>query len=437
MRIAVAGWGFSSWQGGLDFVRLVLLALLRDGAREGAELSLLLTRPTLADRARNRLAPLKRGALQLARGLRPDFSRAPFFGEDDMRRHFDSIGDGISIRFIGADDRALRDALRWIGPDVVLPSIRTLGREFPRPWIGYIYDFQHRYLPEFFTPAAREARDTQFRRILEDATTVVVNARAVRDDARRFFPGGRAAIFTLPFAPIPDERWHALRPDSPRARYGIPERYFLVSNQFWAHKDHETAWRALARLAARGGMGDVVMVCTGQTHDQRFPLHFPELMERARRLGVARRLAILGHIPKADQIALMKGCAAVVQPTLFEGGPGGGAVYDAVALGVPSIVSDIPVNREIDDPGVAFFRTGDDEDLEEKMRRALDAPRAEPDPARLREAAAARLALLSQALYLAVDHARGASSERASASTSTPVARQRVEQSRSNPKEEA
>jgi glycosyltransferase involved in cell wall biosynthesis len=75
----------------------------------------------------------------------------------------------------------------------------------------------------------------------------------------------------------------------------------------------------------------------------------------------------------------MKHAHAVLQPTLFEGGPGGGSVYDAVSLGVPAIVSDIPVNLEIDDPTVSFFRARDPQDLAEKMRRALDSDRRPPD----------------------------------------------------------
>lgn len=80
-------------------------------------------------------------------------------------------------------------------------------------------------------------------------------------------------------------------------------------------------------------------------------------------LGIDQKVRILGLIPKVDQIALMRGSLALIQPTLFEGGPGGGAVYDAVGLGVPCIVSDIDVNREIDEDAVCFFKTGDADDL--------------------------------------------------------------------------
>ena len=52
---------------------------------------------------------------------------------------------------------------------------------------------------------------------------------------------------------------------------------------------------------------------------------------------------------------LLKKSIAVIQPTLFEGGPGGGASYDAISLGKPLIVSDIAVNREIEENERVFF----------------------------------------------------------------------------------
>ena len=50
-------------------------------------------------------------------------------------------------------------------------------------------------------------------------------------------------------------------------------------------------------------------------------------------LGINDDVEIVGHIPKLDQIALLKNSIAVIQPTLFEGGPGGGSAYDAISLG--------------------------------------------------------------------------------------------------------
>jgi glycosyltransferase involved in cell wall biosynthesis len=91
-------------------------------------------------------------------------------------------------------------------------------------------------------------------------------------------------------------------------------------------------------------------------------------------LNIKNNILILGYIPKNDQLAVLKNCIAVIQPTLFEGGPGGGAVYEAVGYGIPSIVSDISVNREINDETVIFFKAGSPDDLAEKMRVVYENP---------------------------------------------------------------
>jgi glycosyltransferase involved in cell wall biosynthesis len=64
----------------------------------------------------------------------------------------------------------------------------------------------------------------------------------------------------------------------------------------------------------------------------------------------------------------------VVQPTLFEGGPGGGALYDGVSTATPVILSDIDVNREADLGVIEFFRAGSAEDLAQKMLALLRNP---------------------------------------------------------------
>jgi glycosyltransferase involved in cell wall biosynthesis len=146
----------------------------------------------------------------------------------------------------------------------------------------------------------------------------------------------------------------------------------MVSNQFWIHKSHETAFMAL-RLVRDAGH-DVHLVCTGDTSDYRWPEHFNNLKAIIEKNNLRDYVHILGLIPKGDQLAIMRGSLAVIQPTLFEGGPGGGSVYDAVSTRTPCIVSDIPVNREIDIGVVRFFTAGSAEDLAAKMADMLVNP---------------------------------------------------------------
>lgn len=259
---------------------------------------------------------------------------------------------------------------RWkrLRLDVVLPSHGILPADMPCPWVGYLYDFQHKHLPQLFTDREIRKRDEAFAGMVAAAPAVVVNSHDTAAEARSLYPHAADRIHPLPFNASPRPEWFDAAVASPERAVGGP--YFIVSNQFWVHKDHPTAFRAFARVAA--GRPDLRLVCTGQTTDYRRPEYFGTLVALLESLGVRDRVIITGLVAKAEQIRLLRGAVAVVQPTLCEGGPGGGAVYDAVSLGVRSIVSDIPINRElVEEPTVSFFAVGDVDSLVEEMERAL------------------------------------------------------------------
>ena len=261
--------------------------------------------------------------------------------------------------------------------DVVGPFVRP-PRGVRTPWVGYIPDVQHRRLPEMFSARECRDRDRDFQALLARAAVVLVNAADVASDLRRFYPASRAEIMPLPFAACADPEWFEGE-DDVRARYGIEGPFFLCSNQFWKHKNHRVVLEAIA-LARREGR-PVRFVFTGDTSDYRHPEYYPGLLAEIDQAGIAGDVRILGFIPKRDQIRLMREAIAVVQPSLFEGGPGGGSIYNAIALGRPVIVSDLPVNREIEGLVTHFFDPSDPGDLLGKLRLAGAAvvPRQDPE----------------------------------------------------------
>lgn len=321
----------------------------------------------------------------------------------DRLRH-DGLPDS-PVEIILHGERALLRFCRERAIDAVLPFAAALRPGFPVAWIGYLYDFQHRAYPELFTHSERAWRDASFRAMVDRAPAVIVNARQVVADAERHLSPMRARIFALPFSAAPADGWFDRDPDEVRRRYGIGGRYFIISNQFWVHKRHDVALRALAGLPDH----DVELVMTGSTLDARAPDHFPSLLALVDELGLAKRVHFLGLIPKLDQIALLRGSMAVVQPTAFEGGPGGGSVFDAVAMGAPAIVSDIAVNREIEEHVRCYVPLGDVPALSRAMVDALGVkPAVEPDGAsraRLVAAGLARRKAMGEVVAQAVEYA--------------------------------
>ena len=296
---------------------------------------------------------------------------------DELVSKLREIEPGLKVRYAAGLDNGLAQAAADLQLDAVYLAMRLPK---PRPdcaLVGYVPDYQHRHLPHLFSSKELSERDEVFGRLVNGSDAMVMNARAVADDMRCFTPAPLPALHVLPFAPNLDPEWLRERPEL-LAAYAIDGPYFIVCNQFWMHKDHLTAFRAMAEISSRHP--EVSLICTGGTSDYRDPGYFGKLEAEAARLGLGARLRFLGHIPKRDQIELLKHAAALVQPTLFEGGPGGGSTYEAVALGQRVLLSDLPVNREIDGCDVRFFPAGNHRALAELMETIL----GEAPPPRIR-----------------------------------------------------
>jgi glycosyltransferase involved in cell wall biosynthesis len=338
---------------------------------------------------------------KLANFERPKFVRFPKIDLSQVVDAMSSSGCEFDVVEYPKSRTGLAVAVQEHGIDVVLPCVNSLGSDFPHKWIGYVPDLQHKHLPQFFSRAALQQRDRQFQRLLRDARTLIVNSRQVKSDLEQHFQTGTCNIVVLPFSPLVQAEWFTTDVKSVQERYALTAPYFLISNQFWQHKDHATAFKALSLLAVR----DVELICTGSASDYRAPEYFGKLQALISERGLQGRVRFLGHIPKPDQIAIMRGAVAVLQPTLFEGGPGGGSVYDAVAVGTPAIISDIPVNREIVEKGVEFFPVGSAQHLAERMAAVLESPVSRVSNDALMERAAVRRQRLSAALTRATNAA--------------------------------
>jgi glycosyltransferase involved in cell wall biosynthesis len=406
VKIAILGDGLVYWGGGIDLLRTLLNGICAT-PRDGRSVFLLLPQEDWKYRTFLRLTQIRdrfTGLLSKS-GERPTTRTRPTDAE--LLSIFAPYEDRVRVLFHDGTSRGLLARLQEIKADVVFPCLASLGKGFPVPWIGYMLDFQHRHLPHLFSRLELLYRRRRLNALLGDARTIVVNARAVKADALAFHPETRATITALPFAPSIRAQWLNVDPQETRKRRNLPAGYFIICNQFWIHKDHRTAFRGFARFLATRSKDDepIHLVCTGGMHDYRAPAYLDEIKELLSELKISRSVHLLGHIAKEEQIALVRGSIAVIQPTLFEGGPGGGAIYDAVALGVPGLVSDIPVNREIDDPNITYFAPGDPEALARAMVRALSAARPQFDNSALISRSNDRLRMLGEALDRAVDAA--------------------------------
>lgn len=390
-----------TWGGGIDFLSHCIKALSLKSKTQPINLFLLLPEDNLTVRLKNNLRPYRNMVRDILRLKKPIYLKARPLDRKVIINLYKKISNEISIIFYKNTPNGLISCLRQIDADVVLPAITSLGSSFPIPWLGYIYDFQHKYYPQFFTRKECIRRDISFTRVINDAKAVIVNSKAVKNDIHKFYPNKSCRIFNLPFAPFATtciDDWFDAQDSNLQIKYQLPQNYFIISNQFWMHKSHVTAFEALEKINRLASIVDVEIVCTGKTEDERFPGYFQAIKRKIVDLGVSNKIHFLGYIPKKDQIQIMQNSIAVLQPTLFEGGPGGGSVHNAVTMGVPAIVSDIPVNLEIQEEHVFFFKAGSADDMAKKMIEVLNKKIIRPEKEHLLKKSCARAEILGDTL---------------------------------------
>lgn len=393
MRILIPLHGFVGWNGGLDFIRLLTAGL--DCISSQASVEVHFAFPELSLPVR-----LKRAIVRCLHMMH--LRSQPLPASVASRSLARTIKDFLRDRPVhrcgprGADLAKLAEAIK---ADAIFPSMLPVPQSSRFVRIGYIHDFQHRHLPHFFSADELASRDRNFRTLTGMSDAIVVNSKTVARDATEFLGIPAERILALPFSPYATKDAFAVEPRAVRARYGVSERYFMISNHFWTHKDHATALMAFERFGKRPGNTDIELVLTGDTVDYRDRDSFSRLEALATNLRITSRLHVLGLVPKSDQLALMRGSMALIQPTLYEGGPGGGSVYDAVGLGVPVLLSDIPINREVDVGKLVFFQARNPNSLLEAMQLIDPDHGNRPNQSELLRAANSSLERLGNSIF--------------------------------------
>ncbi len=290
-----------------------------------------------------------------------------------------------------------------IEPDVVMCAYdKFYDMKFPK--VYYVPDCQHLYYPNFFTNADKSSRDFAFFNMVHSGDAIINNSRNAKNDLVKFYEAPEEKVFNFPYCNYFNKEFLEDNP-SLLDKYSLTDNYFLICNQFFVHKDHITAIKAMKHLIKE--RPDCILVCTGDPNDFRFPKYQKFLKDLIKKNGLEGHVKFTGFLPKEDQVEMIKNAVAIVQPTLYEGGAGGGSVLSAVSYGVRSIVSDIEINKELDGiKDINFFRTGDEEDLAKKMLELLNTEHVKSTKEERLKEFDVRQRAVSDCLYEAIEFAK-------------------------------
>jgi len=237
----------------------------------------------------------------------------------------------------------IKDILKTHDLDVIYPlqdyPVRT---KTDVKLVSWSADFQHKHYPEFFSRKQRLGRNTRVKNALRNTDDLVLSSHDAHKDLKKFFKVRDGLnIHIYHFVSIIEEMEQA-DIGSLREKYGLPERYFLVSNQFHKHKNHRILFLAQARLKEMGKR--IHLAITGKFPDATDSPYMAELHRIIDENQLDDQNSMLGIISRSDQLQLMRHSQAVIQPSLFEGWST--VIEDARSLQVPVVASSLGVNIE-------------------------------------------------------------------------------------------
>jgi glycosyltransferase involved in cell wall biosynthesis len=362
--------GGYTWVGGMEYIKNIILALdsQEKEVRDTFEVSLLCNQETdksFCDSISKHLNHLYYSEKEL-----PNITLLNRV-QWKLRRVFSNEDNPPLDQFL------LREKIHFAYP--YLSGKRQTSKVQTAAWIP---DFQHRFLTQFFSREEIESRDREFGSIARRDCNLFLSSNTAKQHFDKFYPDANAIIKVLPFhVRIPEESY-SVDPKESQDFYSLPDRFFIVSNQFYQHKNHLAVFDALAILKKRSIFPNIIL--TGYLYDYRVPAYQNTVLQAIHKADIAKQVFLLGLIPKKEQLQLLRRSLAIIQPSLFEGWST--VVEDARALGKPLILSDLPVHLEQNPPYAYYFDPNSAEALAEQIEVLWNDAEPGPDLEREEEA---------------------------------------------------
>ena len=213
-----------------------------------------------------------------------------------------------------------------------------------------VHDMTPEAHPQWF-PAGNPHRGK--REHVRAADSLICVSEATRDQLLAQWGSFAQPIHVVPLGVHP-------RFSGPAAGYSGDVPYLLFVGSRTGYKDFATLLAAVAQLPSR--LSDTRLLCVGGGRFTRSEL------EAQGQLGLTERVTQC-DATDSELVRLYRGAAAFVFPSHSEGF--GLPTLEALASGTPTVLSDIPVFREVADTAGYFFEPGDAADLSDTLGLVL------------------------------------------------------------------
>jgi glycosyltransferase involved in cell wall biosynthesis len=250
---------------------------------------------------------------------------------------------------------AFAAAISRARPDVTFVPAHTLPYWFGGRAVVTVHDVGYRHFPQAHPPRQRWYLDWSTAHSVRRAAAVLADSEATAADVRLFY-GAADKLHIVPPAIDPQAQATADQIAAVRAKYHLPEMYFLFVGTLQPRKNIAGLVKAYARYRARHMpllprdrhelAGLVLAGAQGWLYDPSW-------------IAGVEGITVTGYIDEADKAALYAGALALVFPSLYEGF--GFPVLEAMQQGTPVLASNNASLPELVSSAGLLFRADDHE----------------------------------------------------------------------------
>ena len=218
------------------------------------------------------------------------------------------------------------------------------------PYIITIFDLMQKYHKEF--PERNLLigilRSIRYSIGIKHAKSVVADSEAGKNDIIKFYKTKAEKIQIFPNIPInllKNINYTENQVKKVMNKYQIPSNYIFYPAQLWYHKNHIGIIKALEIINSKYGI-EISAIFSGTKKEA-----YDDIMKTIKELNMQNQIKYLGYISDDEMVILYKHALAMVMPTFF--GPANVPVWEAFALGCPSISSNVHgIQEQIGDAGL-------------------------------------------------------------------------------------
>ena len=243
--------------------------------------------------------------------------------------------------------------------DCLYPYFEFMDNQFEEApnKIHWLVDFNNRSFSNHYYDGGESMRIYQERITGLFGEKVILSSNALHDELKSYHPNYKCDISILKFAscvPAITEKDVI----QVKSKYQINDTYFMSPNQFWEHKNQEVVLKAILLIKQNNPEIKFKILFTGSQDVNRGKGRYADkLLSIMKDSDLDNYIQFLGVVDRKEQLALMKGARALIQPSFYEGWST--LVEEAKALNQYILLSDLPVHREQIDQNVTFFDPND------------------------------------------------------------------------------